>query len=104
MNWVSGKNGPKDVKVFANVPHTLDFDKAQAAEPIQTVDFSDSPIQALRFVKFQNVKNVQLFVENNVAGDELTVIEDIKFYGQPLSQTQMGDFKRVAGKAGEVES
>uniref|UniRef100_A0AC34Q057 Thioredoxin-like protein 1 n=1 Tax=Panagrolaimus sp. JU765 TaxID=591449 RepID=A0AC34Q057_9BILA len=97
------KQAPKKVKIFANVVGTLDFDKAQNSEPIQTLDFDEAEIINLRFVKFQNVKNIQLFVENNKGGGEQTVIDEIKLYGQPVEQsTNMSEFTRVAGKPGEV--
>ncbi|KAI6171499.1 putative thioredoxin [Aphelenchoides bicaudatus] len=102
---VGGPNGkaPKSVKIFANIPQTLDFDKAQSSEPIQTLDFEENALQGLKFVKFQNVKNLLLFVENNVEGGDVTAINELKLYGQPLSgSTNMEEFKRVAGKAGEV--
>lgn len=96
---IAGPSGkaPKNVKVFANIPNTLDFDKAQNSEPIQMLDFEEDTLQHLKFVKFQNVKNLTLFVENNQEGGELTIIDDIKLYGQPLSgATNMDDFKRVS--------
>lgn len=94
---------PKTVKVFANIPVTLGFDNAQAAEPIQTVDFGQEQLVGLKFVKFQNVQNLQLFVENNVGGGDQTVIEELHLYGTPVAQaTNMQEFRRVAGKAGEV--
>ncbi|KAE9552424.1 hypothetical protein FO519_004365 [Halicephalobus sp. NKZ332] len=93
---------PKKVKIFANVVATLDFDKAQNSESIQTVDFDEGDLINLRFVKFQNVKNVQLFIENNKGDGDQTIIEELKIYGQPIGQaTNMEEFKRVSGKVGE---
>uniref|UniRef100_A0A915EKR0 Thioredoxin-like protein 1 n=1 Tax=Ditylenchus dipsaci TaxID=166011 RepID=A0A915EKR0_9BILA len=94
--------GPKKVKVFANTPTTLDFDKAQSSQGIQTLDFGDEPLQGLYYVKFQNVQSIQLFVEDNQAGSDKTIIEKLKLYGTPLQATNMQDFKRIAGKAGEA--
>ncbi|KAI6238270.1 putative thioredoxin [Aphelenchoides fujianensis] len=86
---------PKNVKIFANTAHTLDFDKAAGAEPIQQLDFSAQSLQGLKFVKFQNVQNIQLFVENNAGGGDQTVIKSLRFFGTPLrGATDMGDFKR----------
>jgi thiol-disulfide isomerase/thioredoxin len=99
-----GDEAPKTVKLFTNVPVTLDFDRAQSSEAVQTIDCSEGPLHQLRFVKFQNVQNLQLFIADNIGGDDRTVVSSIKFYGQPVEQvTDMENFKRVAGKAGEVE-
>lgn len=55
----------------------------------------------LRFVKFQNIQNIQLFVKNNQSGGEVTQIDYLGFIVCPIITTKMEDFKRVAGKKGE---
>lgn len=55
----------------------------------------------LRFVKFQNVQNIQLFVKDNQSGGDVTQIDHLAIIGSPISTTNMGDFKRIAGKEGE---
>lgn len=57
-------NGPKTIKLFINQPRTLDFDQASSNEPVQLLtvakeDLEGNPIP-LRFVKFQNVQNLQV--------------------------------------------
>jgi hypothetical protein len=60
----------------------------------------ESPVE-LRFVKFQSVNNLQVFILDNQGGTDVTEIDSLTFYGIPVSTTNMTDFKRVAGKAGE---
>lgn len=63
-------------------------------------DLEGNPIN-LRFVKFQNVNNIQFFVKDNQSGDEITQIDYLAIIGSPISTTNMGDFKRITGKMGE---
>lgn len=63
-------------------------------------DLEGNPVP-LKFVKFQNVQNIQLFIKDNQSGGEVTQIDHLAFYGSPISTTNMGEFKRVAGKKGE---
>lgn len=100
------ENGPKTIKVFINQPTTLDFDRADSMEPVQQLqltveDLKEGGIIPLKFVKFQNVQNVTVFVRDNQTGTETTQIDYIGFLGSPVSTTNMGEFKRVAGKKGE---
>lgn len=55
----------------------------------------------LRYVKFQNVQNIQLFIKDNLSGGEVSQIDHLAIIGSPISTTNMGDFKRLAGKKGE---
>ncbi len=59
-----------------------------------------SPIP-LRFVKFQNVTNLQLFFQLNQGDTETTQVDYLGVIGSPIDTTNMSDFKRVAGKKGE---
>lgn len=97
--------GPKTIKIFINQPRTLDFDMADSNTCVQDLvvapeDLDGSPI-LLRYVKFQNVMNVQFFVKDNQSGGEVTQINHFSIIGSPINTTNMGDFKRVAGKKGE---
>ncbi|CAJ0960505.1 unnamed protein product, partial [Mesorhabditis belari] len=103
-----GKLAPKKIRLFINLPKALDFDHAPGAEATQEFELGPSTssdngeVVELRFVRFQNVQNIQVFIENNQGGGDVTELCALKFYGQPLSAVNMNDFKRVAGKAGEA--
>jgi len=56
----------------------------------------------LRFVKFQNVNNLTLFFKDNQGDKEVTSLSKLQLIGMPMSATNMSDFKRVAGEAGEA--
>lgn len=54
---------PKCVKIFINLPRSMDFDDAERSEATQTLDlaeedFKDDGLIPLRYVKFQNVQSV----------------------------------------------
>lgn len=101
------ENAPKTVKIFINQPDTPDFDKAERGEAVQTLeltneDVAEDAIIPLKFVKFQNVQNVTLFVQDNLSGEDVTHIDFLSFIGTTVNNTtNMGEFKRVAGKKGE---
>lgn len=98
--------GPKTIKLFINQPHTLDFDSADAIQPVQEVVLGGKDLEGdqvlLRYVKFQNVQNLQLFVKDNQSGSDVTQIDHLMLVGSPINTTNMSDFKRVTGKKGEA--
>ena len=53
------------LRIFQNQPNTLDFDKADSMEAAQDVEITEKHLSGdiilLKFVKFQNVTNLQFF-------------------------------------------
>jgi len=90
-----------------NQPNTLDFDKADSMVATQDITIEpkqlDGSVITLKFVKFQNVKNIQFFIKDNQEGGDVTQIDYLCVIGTPIDTTNMKDFKRVAGKKGETE-
>lgn len=99
--------GPKTIRIFINQPRTLDFDGADSMVSTQdlsvTSDQLEGSVIPLKFVKFQNISNVQFFIKDNQGGGDVTQIDHLAIVGTPISTTNMSDFKRVAGKKGESE-
>lgn len=80
----------------------LGFEDADDVDPTQTLhltteDIKKGPIP-LKFVKFQRVKTLTLFIEDNQGG-EITALGGIKLEGRPVSSTNMADFKKSANQA-----
>jgi len=100
--------GPKTVRIFQNHPRTLDFDTAEGG--VSTQDLILSPDQlggqvvGLKFVKFQQVQNIQIFVKDNQKGEEITRLDYLSIIGSLNDSTNMKDFKRLSGKVGEGET
>ncbi|XP_010726644.1 thioredoxin-like protein 1 isoform X3 [Meleagris gallopavo] len=93
--------GPKYVKIFINLPRSMDFEEAETSEPTQALeltpdDIKEDGIVQLRYVKFQNVNCVTLFVQSNHGDEEATRITYLTFIGTPVQATNMNDFKRVS--------
>uniref|UniRef100_M3YYE8 Thioredoxin like 1 n=1 Tax=Mustela putorius furo TaxID=9669 RepID=M3YYE8_MUSPF len=98
--------GPKYVKIFINLPRSMDFEEAERSEPTQALELTEDDIKEdgivpLRYVKFQNVNSVTIFVQSNQGEEETTRISYFTFIGTPVQATNMNDFKRVVGKKGE---
>lgn len=94
--------GPKNLKVFINQPNTLDFDGAESMNAVQEISLTQNQLDGtpviLKFVKFQNVQNVQVFVKDNQSGADITQIDFLGIIGTPIGTTNMSEFNRVAGK------
>jgi len=99
--------GPKTLRIFMNQPNTLDFDKADSMGATQDIDITpnqlDGEVIPLKFVKYQNVINLQFFFKDNQEKGEITQIDHLAVIGSPIDTTNMKEFKRVAGKKGETE-
>jgi len=86
------ETAPQVVKVFQG-QKDIDFQDAEEAEPLQLLTLSASQIDTcdpvtLRFVKFQHVSTLQLFVQSNFGAD-ITRIERLEFWGTPAEAVDM---------------
>ena len=90
--------GPRRLKIFTNSPH-MGLDEADSAKPVEAFELGpghrngSQPLD-LYFVKYQNVRSLQVFVESNEGGDDLTRISKLAVFGTPEHTTNMSDFKK----------
>ncbi|KAL5476951.1 hypothetical protein ACEPAI_3137 [Sanghuangporus weigelae] len=79
---------PKTVKLFTNRSSIgfEDVEDASEAQTAQTLEFTEDDVQngkaiLLRYVRFQNVDSVHIFVASNQGDEETTRIDRIEFFG-----------------------
>lgn len=84
--------GPKTIKTFVNLPNTPSFDDAEEKPEIESLTLSYSAdgtaLATLRFVRYQSVNSIQLFIIDNQCGGDQTVINKIDFYGVTVETTK----------------
>lgn len=97
---------PKTLRFYVN-RYQLGFDEADDIEATQEVMLSEDdykPVKegsedsiatvALRYVKFQSVNAVIMFVVDNIGEEETTVIKELKLLGTGIQSTNVGDLKK----------
>ncbi|KAL9266932.1 PITH domain-containing protein [Drosera capensis] len=78
------EEGPKTVKLFSNKEH-MGFSNVNDFPPSDALSLSPDKLQgkpiALKYVKFQNVRSLTVFIEANQSGSEVTKVQKIALFG-----------------------
>ncbi|GAA0183668.1 oxidoreductase [Lithospermum erythrorhizon] len=92
------EEGPKTVKLFSNKEH-MGFSNVNDFPPSDTIELSEENLKGkptiLKYVKFQNVRSLTIFVEDNQSGSENTKIQKIVLYGSTVETTDMKALKKI---------
>ncbi|PSS10108.1 PITH domain-containing protein [Actinidia chinensis var. chinensis] len=90
--------GPKTVKLFTNREH-MGFSNVNDFPPSDTAELSPDNLKGspvvLKYVKFQNVRSLTIFVEDNQSGSDVTKIQKIVLYGTTVETTDMKGLKKI---------
>ncbi|RMZ77115.1 hypothetical protein DV737_g4533, partial [Chaetothyriales sp. CBS 132003] len=94
---------PKLIKLYTNRPQILSFDEADATQPTQEITLSekdwdpesDTAKLELRFVKFQNVSSLVLFVVESEGSNEKVRIDRIRIIGES-GEKRDGKIEKIA--------
>ncbi|KAL6989509.1 hypothetical protein U1Q18_015258 [Sarracenia purpurea var. burkii] len=90
--------GPKTVKLFANREH-MGFSNVNDFPPSDTAVLSPDNVKGkpvvLKYVKFQNVRSLTIFVEDNQSGSDITKIQKIVLHGTTVETTDMKGLKKI---------
>lgn len=90
---------PKTIKLFVN-QSGVDFDNAESTEAAQEVVLDEAQAKGekaveLRFVRFQNVGHLSIFVVDNQGGEDVTRIDKLELIGVSVDGTNMADLKKM---------
>ncbi|XP_057960427.1 PITH domain-containing protein At3g04780 [Malania oleifera] len=91
-------DGPKNVKLFANREH-MGFSNVNDFPPSDSIvlsqeDLKGKPIN-VKFVKFQNVRSLTIFIEDNQSGSEITKVQKMELFGMTVETTDMKSLKKI---------
>ena len=118
--WYDIGDGPRDIKLFIN-QSSLGFEAADSDQPTQSRSLlshqivkkerrsivaigltltkeqlkGESEAVALRYVKFQSVHSLAIFVRDNQADSEVTSLSSVKIYGTPVATTNVDNLKKM---------
>ncbi|KAI0075789.1 DUF1000-domain-containing protein [Panus rudis PR-1116 ss-1] len=89
------ERAPKRIKIFINKPSLgfEDVEDAEEPEASQIIDLTEDQVKEgkripLRFVRFQSVSSLHIFVVNNTSGSDETRIDAVDIFGQPVMGTR----------------
>ncbi|KAF3968978.1 hypothetical protein CMV_007191 [Castanea mollissima] len=94
----SEEEGPKTVKLYSNKEH-MGFSNVNDFPPSDTVVLSPDNIKGkpvlLKYVKFQNVRSLTIFIEDNQSGSDITKVQKIALFGSTVETTDMKGLKKI---------
>jgi hypothetical protein len=98
---------PRRIEIYTNRSHNLGFDEAEDIPATQTIELTPESWDATtnkavietRFVKFQNVSSLVLFVIDAEGDAEKTRIDRIRIIGETGEKRAMGKLQKVGEDA-----
>ncbi|KAI4250328.1 MAG: hypothetical protein L6R42_008755 [Xanthoria sp. 1 TBL-2021] len=100
---------PKTVQLYSNRAHVLGFEEADDIEATQAVTLQPEDWDAatgtvkvdLRYVKFQNVSSLVLFVVDGEGDGERVRIDRLRIVGEKGSKRELGKLEKIGDETGE---
>ncbi|KAK7988496.1 phosphatidate cytidylyltransferase [Apiospora arundinis] len=93
---------PKTIKLFTNRPHNLGFDEAEDIQPTQEIEIGEDDWNAngtanvgLRFVRFQNITSVILFVVDGDGSSEKVRVDRVRLIGESGEKRDLGKLEKI---------
>ncbi|KAK3335768.1 PITH domain-containing protein [Cercophora scortea] len=99
---------PRTIKLFSNKPHNLGFDEAEDMAATQVIELTENDWNAegtanisLRYVKFQNINSLVLFVVDGEGDSEKVRLDRIRLIGEAGEKREMGKLEKIGDEPGE---
>ncbi|KXJ91507.1 PITH domain-domain-containing protein [Microdochium bolleyi] len=99
---------PKTIKIFTNRPHILDFSEAEDTQATQEIELSEKDWNkdgtaniGLRFVRFQNITSVVIFVVDGDGDSDKVRLDRIRLIGETGEKREMGKLEKIGDEPGE---
>lgn len=98
---------PRLLKLFSNSPHNLGFDEAEDTLATQEIELRESDWKdgtaavSLRFVKFQKVNSLVVFVVSAEGGAEKVRLDRLRLVGEAGEKRDMGKLEKIGDEMGE---
>ena len=100
---------PKTIQVYSNRAHVLGFEEAEDLPATQAItlrpqDWDEKTGTAkieLRFVKFQNVSSLVVFVVDGEGSGEKVRIDRLRIIGESGERRELGRLEKVGDQSGE---
>ncbi|SPN96793.1 related to thioredoxin-like protein [Cephalotrichum gorgonifer] len=99
---------PALIHLYTNKPHNLDFSEADDTPPTQAITLTSSDWNAdgtanisLRFVKFQNISSLIIYVNKGDGEGEKVRVDRIRLIGEAGEKRDMGKLEKMGDLPGE---
>jgi hypothetical protein len=94
---------PKTIHLYTNKQHNLGFEEAEEIPATQTIELKASDWDEktgtakleLRFVKFQNISSLVMFVVDGDGSGERTRIDRVRIIGEAGEKRDMGKLEKI---------
>jgi hypothetical protein len=91
------ESAPLNMKMYINRA-PMSFSDMESIDPVEELEIQEGELQGdiiLNYVKYQNVSNLTIFVENNRDGGDVTEMSKLEIHGSPLLDCDMSKLKKV---------
>jgi hypothetical protein len=99
---------PKTIQIYTNRAHILGFEEADDIPATQSITLSESDWDStstatlsLRFVKFQNVTSLVLFIVDGDGEGERVRVDRIRIIGETGEKRELGKLEKIGDEHGE---